>query len=337
MKQKFDIGAESIASIDPCQGAMPFSPTRAAFRLLQIAVMLPLTASLLWVAGSAVGSQNILPLQSDVIRMDVHVVVLHATVSDKTGEPVTGLERSAFQVFVDGQPQIITAFSNEDTPVAVGIVVDQSFSMSDMRSQVIAAVLVFSKIGNPEDEMFVVNFADTARLGLPSDRPFTGKTSELQAALSRSAPAGSTALYDAVGLALAHIERATIRRRVLLIISDGGDNSSHAGLPAISSWAQNAGVELYTVGIFSKADPDRNPRVLLELSNASGGRAFFPTNVSEISSVCVKIAREIRSAYTLSFKAAQDGKYHQIRLTAQDPSRGALTVHTRTGYMAEKP
>ncbi len=274
---------------------------------------------------------------SEIIHMDVRLVVLHATVSDSNGNAVSGLGLSAFRLFVDDHPHPITAFQGEDTPVAVGIVVDQSSSMADMRRLVIAAALAFSKVSNPDDEMFVVDFGGTPRLSLPADKPFTGNADELEAALSRFTPAGSTALYDAIGVGLAHLEKAAISRRVLLIISDGGDNSSHASLPGILSWAKKEGVALYSVGLFNDADSDRNPRILKELSEATGGKAFFPSDASEIPRVCLTIGRDIRNQYTLGFNGAQDGRYHRIRLTAQDPARGPLQVHTRDGYMSEKP
>jgi VWFA-related protein len=269
--------------------------------------------------------------------MDVRLVVLHATVSDASGNPISGLDRSVFRLFVDDQPHPITDFQGEDTPVAVGIVMDQSASMADMRSVVIAAALAFSKVSNPEDEMFVVNFNDKPQLGLPGSKSFTGDRTELEAALSRFKPAGSTALYDAIGMALAHLEKATVSRRVLLIISDGGDNSSHADLASILRWAQNASVALYSVGLFNLADSDRNPQILKELAEATGGKAFFPSDVPEITRVCVTIGRGIRNQYTLGFNGAQDGKYHRIKLLAQDPGYGPLTVHTRPGYQSEKP
>jgi len=302
--------------------------------LLLISMPLVITG-LLWTRTLASTGRQAAP--SEIIRMDVRLVVLHATVSDGNGNAVSGLGLSAFRLLVDDRPHPITTFQGEDTPVAVGIVVDQSSSMADMWTPVITAAMAFSNVSNPDDKMFVVDFGGTPRLALPADKPFTGNANELEAALSRFTPAGSTALYDALGLALAHLEKAALSRRVLLIISDGGDNSSHASLPGILSWAQKAGVALYSVGLFSDADSDRNPRILKELSESTGGKAFFPSDVSEISRVCVKIGREIRNQYTLGFNGTQDGKYHRIRLTAQDPTRGPLRVHTRDGYMSEKP
>jgi Ca-activated chloride channel family protein len=120
-------------------------------------------------------------------------------------------------------------------------------------------------------------------------------------------------------MALSHFGRATMNRKVLIMISDGGDNSSRAALPDILRWAQKSGVAFYCIGLFDKEDTDSNPRVLNEFADLTGGKAFFPSDVHDTTKICMAIAREIRSQYTLGFTGAEDGKYHRIKVTAQDP------------------
>jgi len=299
---------------------------------------LPLTlAGLLVVSVSAgIGQQPTSGMPTTVIRANVHLVVLHATVTDDKGEVVSGLSEQAFRLLVDNQPHPISVFRGEDMPVAVGLVVDHSESMAPMWPNVVAAALGFLRVSNPDDQMFVVDFSNQIRLGLPSGKTFTNSASELQAALLRYPPGGSTALYDAIGVALAHVEKATITKQALLIITDGGDNSSRARLNHVLDWARKASVTLYCIGLYNGADSDRNPQVLKDLADATGGKALFPSTASDTSSVCVKLAKDIRSQYTLAFNGAQDGKYHPISLTVQDRGRG-LTVRTRTGYQAGTP
>jgi Ca-activated chloride channel family protein len=160
---------------------------------------------------------------------------------------------------------------------------------------------------------------------------------DLETALSRFEVEGTTALYDAVGMALSHIATGTIDRKVLILISDGGDNSSQALLPDILARAQKSGVVFYCIGLFDATDDDRNPEVLSQFAELTGGKAFFPLDVKNTAKVCVEIAHEIRSQYTLGFAGAEDGAYHRIRVMAQDSKGGKLEVRTRPGYFAAKP
>jgi Ca-activated chloride channel family protein len=271
------------------------------------------------------------------IRLDVNLVVISVNVLNKAGAAVSGLGKDAFKLSVDDAPVAISSFHGEDAPVTVGIVVDNSASMGPKRSEVIAAALEFARSSNPHDEMFVVHFNDRPRFGLTGPKPFTGNIPELEMALSRFTVGGTTALYDAAGMALSHMARATIDRKVLIVISDGGDNSSQIELPDILEWAQASGVVFYCIGLFDDADDDRNPDVLSKFAELTGGKAFFPSTLKDTTKICVEIAHEIRSQYTLGFAAAADGLYHHIRVVVQDSKLGRLNVRTRPGYFAAKP
>ena len=270
------------------------------------------------------------------IRMDVNLVQLHVRVTDSAGHAVPGLPKTAFHLFVDDTAHEIAVFEGEDAPVTAGIVIDNSASMAQKRQEVIAAALAFARASNPRDQMFVLHFNESTRFGLPEGVPFTSSIAELERAISAFQLGGATALYDALLTAESHFQFAAFPRKVLLTVSDGGDNSSRATLAMAITGARDSGIVLYPIGIFGQDDRDRNPAVLEKLAEQSGGQAFFPEQVSGITQVCVKIAQEIREQYTLGFNGATDGQYHRIRLTVSDGNR-TLKAHTRAGFLAVSP
>jgi len=271
------------------------------------------------------------------IRVNADSVVLHATVQNRNGILVSGLGKDNFQVYEDGVLQQIDYFSYEDIPVTVGLVVDNSGSMRPKRPEVIAAALAFARSSNPQDQMFVVNFNELVSLGLPADTPFTDQAAQLEVALSRIAADGETALYDAVAAALEHLKKGNQDKKVLIVISDGGDNASKHNLAQIMAMAGHPDAIIYTIGLFIAEDPDRNPGVLKRLAKDTGGEAFLPESVGEVLPICQRIARDIRNQYTIAYAPAnrkQDGTYRVIQVKANAPGHGRLVVRTRAGYYA---
>jgi Ca-activated chloride channel homolog len=271
------------------------------------------------------------------ISVDVDLVVLHATVRDKKGGFVSGLPSADFQVYEDGIPQTTRFFSHEDVPVTVGLVVDHSGSMRPKRTDVVTAALDFARSSNPRDEMFVVNFNEHAWLSLPAAVPFTSNPVMVEAALNRHLPTGRTALYDAIALALRHLKQADFDKRVLIVISDGGDNSSHYKWPEVRAMAQASNAIIYTVGLFDEEDPDWNPHVLKRLAAETGGEVFLPRENSAVVRICNQIARDIRNQYTIGYMPVnrrRDGTYRTIRLAVTSPAHAKLSVRTRAGYIA---
>ena len=271
------------------------------------------------------------------ISVDVDVVVLHATAQDHKSALVSGLGKDDFQIYEDGVLQPIKYFSHEDIPVTVGLVVDNSGSMSSKRADVIAAALAFARSSNPQDQMFVVNFNERVSLGLPPNVLFTDHVAELEVALSRIAADGQTALYDAVGTALTHLKQGNRDKKVLIVISDGGDNASKHKLAEIMAAAGQSDAIIYTIGIFDEQDGDRNPRVHKQLARNTGGEAFLPEASKEVLPICERIAHDIRNQYTLAYvptNRKRDGTYRAIQVKAVTPGRGRLSVRTRTGYFA---
>jgi VWFA-related protein len=275
---------------------------------------------------------------SYAIRTNVDLVVLRATVRDRKGISVSGLHKEDFQVYEDKVLQQIESFGYGDIPVTVGIVIDNSGSMRPKRSDVIGAALEFAQSSNPEDQMFVVNFDEHVSLGLPADLPFTNNAVQLKKAISRSGITGSTALYDAIAVALDQLRKGQWDKKVLIVVSDGGDNASKRNLAQVMSLVNQSNAVIYTMGIFDENDEDQNPRVLRQLSDASGGEAFFPETLQNILPICEQIAHDIRSQYTITYvptNKKEDGAYRRIDVKAHKTSGGRrLSVITRAGYSA---
>ena len=288
-------------------------------------------------AGTLLGQPNKTEEQKATIHLNVNLTLLHATVVDHAGQFVRGLAKPDFQLFVDGRLRPVIVFEPDDAPVSAGILMDNSASMTNKTSHVIAAALAFARASNAQDEMFVVHFNDQVRFGLPPETPFTGHISQLESALSKFNAEGTTALYDAIGAAIFHLHKTSLDRKVLIIISDGGDNSSHASLDEVLREAHRASVTIYSIGIYDDSDWDRNPAVLNEIAEVTSGKAFFPSELKDITKTCVTIASDIRLQYTLGFVGQEDGKYHGIKISAHTQAHGELTVRTRAGYFAPEP
>src|SRR5665213_2381857 len=234
-------------------------------------------------------------------QVESDLVVLHVTVADHQGRVVRDLPMSAFHIYEDEAPQSTVLFRYEDTPVAVGLVVDNSGSMRRKLPEVVAAAAAFARSSNPGDRMFVVDFNEHVIEGLPPGDDFVSDPAELEAAMRRIHAKGETALYDAIAEGLLHIRESPLQKKVLIVLSDGGDNASSRLFPEILSQVRQSGIIIYTVGLFDEYDTDRNPGVLKELAKASGGEAFFPQQIPDATGVLQAISRDIRHQYTLGY------------------------------------
>jgi len=271
------------------------------------------------------------------ISVDLDMVVLPATVRDRQGRLVSDLRKQDFEVYEDGVPQRLRLFRHEDVPVAVGLVVDHSGSMQPKLAEVTAAARAFVQSSNPEDQMFVVNFNEKVTLGLPATIRFTNSSTELEGAISKAPAAGMTALYDAVVEGFERLQEGSRDKKVLIVISDGGDNASAHSLAQVLKMADQSRAIIYTVGVFPEEDPDANPRVLRRLAQATGGEAFFPRQLSEVGAICERIARDIRNQYTIGYvstNATRDGAQRAIRVVARAAGHSRLSVRTRASYIA---
>lgn len=273
--------------------------------------------------------------QGYTIRTTSRLVLLDVSVKDAAGGFVSGLTKDNFKVYENGKPQEITEFANADIPVTAGIVVDESGSMRPKQSQVIAAAVEFIKGSNPQDEIFVINFNERARRGLPDIKLFSDNVDELRAALWRGVPEGRTALYDAIEMSLHHLDMGRRDKKTLLVISDGGDNISVHKWPEVMHDVLTSTATIYTIGIFDEDDPEKNPTVLEKLAHVSGGIVYFPKTLEEIEPVCRQIAKDVRTRYTIGYiPSAENGKPERhIKVVASAPERQKLIVRTRTSYL----
>jgi len=263
------------------------------------------------------------------------LVVLPVVVTDKRGEFVSDVERDRFAVFDNGRRVAVELFSNEDTPVSVALIIDTSSSMRAKLGEVIAATLKFADSSHPQDELSVIRFNDDVRHAVPEHRfLFASDRGALESAMTSLVPEGRTALYDALIAGLDHLSTGTRARKILIVISDGGDNASSATLERVLARARVSNATIYTIGIFDRDDPDRNPGALKSLAETTGGERFLPRSAGPLILVCERIAREIRSGYTIGYSPPdRDGNYHRVRVVVDTPDR-KLSVRTRPGYFA---
>jgi Ca-activated chloride channel homolog len=284
--------------------------------------------------------------QDHSIKSEVSLVVLHVTVADPSGQFVSGLTQGNFNVFEDKVEQKISFFSSRDIPVTMGLVIDNSGSMAEKRDQVNAAALAFVHSSNPQDEAFVVNFNDEYYLDTEGD--FTSDPKNLSDALSRIETHGSTALYDAVIGSLDHLKKGHKDKRVLLLVTDGDDDASTNTLETTLKIAQQSDAAIYAIGIFSEDDRQHDKhmvrhstRVLTELAEATGGAAYFPGDLSQVTPICEQVAQEIRSQYSIGYypsNTSKDGTFRTVQVQLIEPpkERGKLSVRTRSGYYAQR-
>jgi Ca-activated chloride channel family protein len=273
------------------------------------------------------------------IKIDVDLVVLHTTVLDDRGKFVDGLAQDNFRVYEDKIEQKLSIFKREDIPVSMGLVIDNSGSMRDKRPRVNEAALTLVQSSNPQDESFVVNFNDDFYLDL--DKDFTSSIPELKEALERIDARGSTALYDAIIGSLDHLKKGHKEKKVLLIVTDGEDNTSRNSLEKTLREIQKTDTVIYTIGLLSqesKKSAKTARKALVSIAQASGGIAYFPENVEDVHAICEQVAHDIRHQYTLAYypsNTARDGSFRSVHVDVIPPrGHGKLTARTRNGYYA---
>jgi Ca-activated chloride channel homolog len=271
--------------------------------------------------------------QQPVFRAETRLVVVHATVRNARGELVTSLERSAFTVYENGKRQPIAFFRRDDVPVSLGLLIDNSGSMRTLRSKVEAAALALARASNPQDEIFVLNFNDKARI----DVPFTRDAGVLEAGIGRLDSIGGTAMRDAIDMAQTYLsEHGTRDRKVLMVITDGIDNASVATRDRIEKQAEQRDTVIFAVGLFGSEDRVKQGRHELDqLADRTGGVAYYPADIDQIGAVALEIARQIRNQYTIAYaplNQVMDDTYRAIRVTVS--ARERLSVRARAGYRA---
>jgi len=264
------------------------------------------------------------------------LVVLPVVVTDTQGRYISDLDRERFTVFDNGRRVPIDLFTNEDTPLTIGLIIDASGSMRLKMAEVVSASLAFARLSNPQDEVFAIRFNDDVQ-NVIRDRQFllAQDLAALNAALRSMRPDGRTALYDALMAGIEQLALGSRARKVLVVISDGGDNASEATLDHVLARARESNAAIYTIGVFDANDLDRNPGVLKSLARATGGERFLPRSPGDLLQACERIAREIRSGYTIGYVPPdRDGSYHRVRVDVQPSTSQKTKIRTRPGYFA---
>jgi VWFA-related protein len=275
------------------------------------------------------------------IRVDSTLVLIPVTVTDPMNRFVTGLEKENFKLTEDKQPQEITQFSSEDAPLSVGVVFDCSGSMGHKLDKSRQAVAQFFKLANPEDEFFLVQFNDSANL----IQPFTRNLEEIQNKLAFTQSKGRTALLDAVYMAVHEMKKGKNPRKALLLISDGGDNSSRYTETEIKNLVKEADVQIYAIGIYESGGarartPEENsgPALLTEIAEQTGGRQYQVDDLNELPDVAAKIGVELRNQYILGYSPknlTRDGKYRRVQVRLVQPhGMPLLRPFWKQGYYA---
>ncbi len=303
-----------------------------------------LASAWILVSGQAPGQapEDKQDTRAATFRADTNLVVIPVTVTDSVNRFVLGLQKEDFQLFEEGAEQTVAQFSGEDAPLSVGLVFDESGSMDYKLRTSRDAVAQFLKTLNQDDEAFLVEFGETAKLSVP----FTAHPDEIQTALKNAQPGGLTAMMDAISIGLSEMKKAKNPRKAIVIISDGGDNHSHYTGAQIESLVREADVQVYAMGVFDPVfsfglTPEEisGPRLLSEIATQTGGRAFAAAILSDLPSVAARIAVELRNQYVLAYyptDKARDGKYRKVEVRVSQPHgiTSPLKVHWRLGYYA---
>lgn len=270
------------------------------------------------------------------IRVNSTLILVPVSVNDPLNRPVSGLEKENFRVFEDKVEQPIASFAMDDEPVAVGLVFDTSGSMGEKLRRSRMAAREFFRLSNPEDEYFLVEFDSSPRLEVH----LTSDTGRIESQLAFSKSHGSTALLDAILLALQEMKHSKKNKKALLVISDGGDNNSRYTPREVNHVVVESDVLIYSIGVFgggSSAEEASGPGLLSQISEKTGGR-LFPADAAELPNIARMIGIELRNRYVIGYSPknqTRDGKYHRIEVKVVPP-RGLpkLSAHWRTGYNA---
>ncbi len=272
-----------------------------------------------------------------VFKAQSELVVLHVNVFDGRSDAVADLPQGGFQVAEDDVPQQIAFFNSEDVPVAVGLVVDNSGSMITRHAMVVAGTKAFAESSHPDDELFPIVFNEHVAFGLPDDVPFTKSRAQIEVAVARFAPAGKTALHDAVVAGLEHLQEASHQKRVLVVLSDGEDNASMHSDDAMFERAARSDALIYTISTADLMHDVGKPRVLKKLAQVSGGTFYEPRTEGAVVHAFREIAGNIRRGYSIGYvptNQTRDGRYRRVKVSVRVPGYRNLKVVARDGYLA---
>jgi Ca-activated chloride channel family protein len=310
------------------------NPARILTAFLAFSLILLISSGQAQVKSDESREQN-----KETLRVDVDLVLINATVTDSDNRYVTGLGSENFQIWEDKVEQQIEYFSSEDVPLSAGLVFDVSGSMAGMLPMARSAAVTFLRMGNPQDEYFLVEFSDDPRLV----RDFTSDIADLQHRIAFSNAGGRTALYDAMYLAMDKVSRGSNPRKALVLITDGQDNRSRYSYSNVKEFAKERDIQVYAIALSAPTTTQYVSRmagtaVLNDLTKVTGGRAFAPYSVNEMDGICRRIGLELKSQYILGYRSTntvKDGKWRKIKAKVV-PSQGMprMSVRAKSGYYA---
>jgi len=280
--------------------------------------------------------------QSPAFRAGVDLVSLNVSVSEGP-RFVTDLQQEDFQVFEDGVKQDVTFFTRSNLPVALALLIDTSASMESRLPTAQEAAVGFARRLRQQDLAEVVDF-DSRVVIL---QPFTSTVHDLEQAIRRTSAGGSTSMYNAIYIALKDLKRIVaknvdeIRRQSIIVLSDGEDTSSLLPFDEVLDLAKRSETAIYAIGLGSVDGSSSNGRgfkeaefVLRQLSQETGGRAFFPSQLTDLANVYGQISDELSSQYTVGYTSRntrQNGAWRRVVVRVNRPN---LTARTKQGYFA---
>ena len=264
--------------------------------------------------------------RNPVIRTDVHQVLIPTTVTDSRGRPVQGMQKQDFRLLEDGVEQPLGNFFVQDGPISIGVILDISGSVRNKVTEARQAVSEFLRLSSPKDEFFLITFKDEPELV----RPFTTNVDDIESDLQAAQPSGWTALYDAMVMGIQQMKRASRDRRVLLVLSDGGDNNSRYTRAEVKSLIREANVRIFSISVQSHTP------ALDNLAAESGGRGYRVPKLAELPEAIATLSAEAHAEYVLGYtppKRTQDGKYHIVKVEVpQSPGEPRVHISWRHGY-----
>ncbi len=281
------------------------------------------------------------------IGVNVDLVLMYTSVFDKNGRFVAGLKKDNFRLFEDGVQQTLTTFVQEDVPVSMGILLDLSGSMRGKIDQVNKSALAFIRASNPQDQVFLIGFNDEVELL----QDYTSDIDEITDALENTVVTGGTALYDAIHLGVQKAHSGSKPKKAVVVITDGEDRDSYYKLDELLAKVQESDVQVFSIGLldevpkkslfggWAKTAPEKAHDVLVRIAEETGGKAFFPNQLTDIHAVVAEIATELRSQYSLGYfssNAVRDGSFRRVKIELSGPAAGNSHIRYRRGYYAPK-
>lgn len=287
--------------------------------------------------------------QGDVVRLGAELVILDVSVVDRANRPVYDLAKERFQVLEDGTPQTIEFFSREQAPVSLGLAIDTSGSMRTKLESVVQATTNLVRVNQAQDETAVIEFKDTVEL----IEEFTSNERDIEDALDGLVANGQTSLLDAIKLASDYVQKdGRHRRKALVVVSDGLEKGSYFTFDQVVDHLRELDVRLYLIGftqdlddasgLFKKSSKDKAEDLIKKLASETGGRFFFPKDVSELGPITDQIAMDLRTVFAIGYyptNTKKDGTFRRVDVRVLDPSAKSdnrLVARTRSGYVADK-